>query len=52
MVRSVDMYAAANFWGYTDHIADEDVLASIERAQEILATGVVKLAIEKASKQC
>jgi len=35
-----------------DHIADEDVLASIERAQEILATGVVTLAIEKASKPC
>jgi len=35
-----------------DHIADEDVLSSIERAQEILATGVVTLYIEKASKPC
>ena len=50
MIRSVDMYAAANFWGYTDQIADEETSASIMRAREILAAGVVKLAIEKAAK--
>lgn len=52
MVRSVDMYAAANFWGYTYQIADEETSRSIERAQEILAAGIVQQALEKASKRC
>lgn len=51
MTRSIDIYAASSFWGYTYEIAGKEILESIVKAKEIHATGVVKLAIEKAKKQ-
>lgn len=50
-VRCVDMYAAANFWGYSDVWPDAETAASVIRAREILAAGVTQRAIEKA-KRC
>lgn len=44
------MNAAANFWGYTDELASEDDMASIIRAREILAAGVVQMALKTATK--
>lgn len=49
-VRRVEMNAAANFWGYTDELASEDDMASIIRAREILAAGVVQMALKTATK--
>ena len=44
------MYAAANFWGYTDELASVEDMASITRAREVLAAGVVQLALREAAK--
>lgn len=52
MVREMTFNAAAHFSGFRDVTPDADTLASIQRAQEIHAAGIVKLAIEKAQKQC
>lgn len=49
-VRRVEMNAAAHFWGYTDELASAEDMASITRAREILAAGVVQLALKKAAK--
>ena len=50
-VRVVDMNAAASFWGYRDEWPDAQTAASVIRAREILAAGVMQRAIEKA-KRC
>jgi len=47
MVRSVEMNAAAHFWGYTDEWPDAEMIESIQRAREVLAAGIARLAIEK-----
>lgn len=44
------MNAAAHFWGYTDEVASAEDVASITRAREILAVGVVQLALKKVAK--
>ncbi len=44
------MYAAANFWGYTDESPSVEDMASITRAREVLAAGVVQLALREAAK--
>lgn len=49
-IRRVDMYAAANFWGYTDESPSVEDMASITRAREVLAAGVVQLALREAAK--
>ncbi len=49
-IRIVEMNAAAHFWGYTDEVASAEDVASITRAREILAAGVVQQALEKAGK--
>lgn len=49
-VRIVEMNAAAHFLGYTDEVASAEDVASITRAREILAVGVVQLALKKAAK--
>jgi hypothetical protein len=49
-VRIVEMNAAAHFGGYTDEVASAEDVASITRAREILAAGVVQLALKKAAK--
>lgn len=51
-VRRVEMNAAAHFWGYTDELASMEDMASITHAREILAAGVVKMALKKAAKSC
>jgi hypothetical protein len=51
MVRSVEINAAAYFWGYTDGWLDAETTASFQRAREVLAVGVAQLAIEKARKR-
>ena len=51
MVRSIEINAAANFWGYTDEWPDAETTASLQRAREVLAAGVAQLAIEKARKR-
>jgi hypothetical protein len=51
MVRSVEINAAAYFWGYTDGWPDAETTASLLRAREVLAGGVAHLAIEKARKR-
>jgi hypothetical protein len=48
MVRSVEINAAAHFWGYTDEWPDAETTASFQRAREVLAAGIAQLAIEKA----
>jgi len=48
MVRSVEINAAAHFWGYTDEWPDAEMTESIQRAREVLAAGIAQLAIEKA----
>jgi hypothetical protein len=48
MVRCVEINAAAHFWGYTDEWPDAETTESLQRAREVLATGVAQLAIEKA----
>ena len=48
MVRSVEINAAAHFWGYTDEWPDAEMTESIQRAREVLAAGIAKLAIAKA----
>ena len=48
MVRSVEINAAASFWGYTDEWPDAEMNGSLQRAREVLAVGVAQLAIEKA----
>jgi hypothetical protein len=48
MVRSIEINAAAHFWGYTDEWPDAETTASLGRARAILAVGVAQLAIEKA----
>jgi hypothetical protein len=48
MVRSVEINAAASFWGYTDEWPDAEMTGSLQRAREVLAVGVAQLAIEKA----
>lgn len=50
-VRVVDMSATGSFWGYRDEWPDAETAASVIRAHEILASGLTKMAIEKAS-QC
>lgn len=51
LVRSVEINAAAYFWGYTDERPDAETTASLQRAREVLAVGVAQLAIEKARKR-
>ena len=48
MVRSVEINAAASFWGYTDEWPDAEMTGSLQRAREVLAVGVAQLGIEKA----
>jgi hypothetical protein len=48
MIRSVEINAAAHFWGYTDIWPDAEMTESVQRAREVLAAGIAKLAIEKA----
>jgi hypothetical protein len=48
MVRRVQMNAAASFCGYTDEWPDAEMTASLQRAREVLAVGLARLAIEKA----
>jgi hypothetical protein len=48
MVRSVEINAAAHFWGYTDDWPDAEMAESLQRAREVLAAGLAQLAIEKA----
>lgn len=48
-MRRVEINAAAHFWGYTDEWASVEDMASITRAREILAAGVVQLALKKAA---
>jgi hypothetical protein len=48
MVRSIEINAAASFWGYTDEWPDAETTDSLQRARGILAVGVAHLAIEKA----
>jgi hypothetical protein len=48
MVRSFEMNAAAHFGGYTDDWPDAEMTESLQRAREVLAAGIAKLAIEKA----
>jgi hypothetical protein len=48
MVRSIEINAAASFCGYTDEWPDAEMTESLQRAREILAIGVVRLAIKKA----
>ena len=50
-VRMVDMNAAASFWGYSDKWPDAETAASVMRAQEILAAGIARMAIEKARRR-
>lgn len=50
-VRIVEMNAAGSFWGYRDEWPDTGTAASVMRAREILAAGIVQMAIEKA-QQC
>jgi hypothetical protein len=50
-IRVVEMNAAGWFWGHRDEWPDAETAASINRAREILARGLTKMAIEKAS-QC
>jgi hypothetical protein len=47
-VRSVENDAAAHFWGYTDKWPDAEMTQSLQRAREVLAAGIARLAIEKA----
>jgi hypothetical protein len=47
MVRSVEINAAAYFWGYTDEWPDAEMTESLRRAREVLVIGVAQLAIEK-----
>jgi len=49
-VRHVDINAAASFWGYTDEWPDSETIASVMRADEILAAGLAKLALEKVKR--
>ena len=49
-VRRVEVNAAAYFWGYTYELASVEDMASITHAREILAAGVVQLALKKAAK--
>jgi hypothetical protein len=48
MVRSVEINAAAHFCGYTDEWPDAEMTESLQRAREVLAAGIARLAIEKA----
>jgi hypothetical protein len=48
MVRSVEINAAAYFWGYTDECPDAETTDSLQRARGVLAARVAQLAIEKA----
>jgi hypothetical protein len=48
LVRSVEINAAAHFWGYTDEWPDAEMTESLQRAREALAAGIAQLAIEKA----
>jgi hypothetical protein len=50
MIRSVEINAAAYFWGYTGW-PDAEATASLLRAREVLAGGVAHFAIEKARKR-
>ncbi|KEY61002.1 hypothetical protein [Serratia sp. DD3] len=49
-MRRVEMNAAATFWGYAEALASVKDRASITCAREILAAGVVQLALNKAAK--
>lgn len=49
-IRRVDMYAAANFWGYTDESPSVEDMVSITCVREVLAAGVVQLALREAAK--
>ena len=51
MVRSVEINAAAHFWGYTDEWPDAEMTESLQRAREVLAAGIAQLAIEKARRR-
>jgi hypothetical protein len=48
MVRSIEINAAAYFWGYTDEWRNAEMTGSLQRARGVLAVGVAQLAIEKA----
>jgi hypothetical protein len=52
MVRIIEINAAGSFWGYTYTWPDPEMAESLNRARQILAAGIAKLAIEEAKKKC
>jgi hypothetical protein len=52
MVRIIEINAAGSFWGYTYTWLDPEMAESLNRARQILAAGIAKLAIEEAKKKC